>query len=164
MRIVADALTTSHQAFGFFASYKGSLGLVRLYFYGSLVVAALVTGAELARTICHFTLKADILEACAASYSSDVADGSLTTATVESYCRDNWRNSSYVRPLPPLPRCSLTWTLTLALVARRSTSPSSSSRSSSPSSLRPSAPRTCTSSRTCVPSLSLLARSPRTTR
>ncbi|GAA5934850.1 hypothetical protein JCM3775_001656 [Rhodotorula graminis] len=84
------------EAFGFFASYKGSLGLVRLYFYGSLVVAALVTGAELARTVCHFTMKSDILEACAASYSSDIADGSLTTSTVESYCRDNWRNSSYI--------------------------------------------------------------------
>lgn len=116
----APSPSSVRQVFGFFAAWKASLPLVRSYFYASLGVAALVTGAELARTVCHFTMKGDILDACAASYDSDVASGSLSAATVASYCKQSWRNSSYVRLGTGLPLYGA-WRLTRSRHLRRST-------------------------------------------
>ncbi|BGP46896.1 hypothetical protein JCM10450v2_002747 [Rhodotorula kratochvilovae] len=84
------------EVFGFFAAYRASLPLVRSYFYGSLAVAFLITAAELVRTIFHFTQKSSIIKACEDSYTGDISGGRLSSETVASYCRDSWRNASYV--------------------------------------------------------------------
>ncbi|GJN87571.1 hypothetical protein Rhopal_000525-T1 [Rhodotorula paludigena] len=84
------------EVFGFFAAYRQSLALVRMYFYASLGVAAIVTGSELVRTIFHFSEKSSIISSCINSYSSDVSSGRLTSTTVEDYCNDSWRRQSYL--------------------------------------------------------------------
>lgn len=94
------------ELFGIVAAWKSSIRFARTYFWGSAVVALIVTGAELVRTIVHFTDKSAIIDACKQSYSSDISSGSLSSTDVASYCQDSWNNMTYVRR--PFFRCRCT--------------------------------------------------------
>ncbi|GAA5873348.1 hypothetical protein JCM1840_000032 [Sporobolomyces johnsonii] len=84
------------ELFGFAAAWRSSIRLVRSYFWGSATVAVVVTAAEIMRVVVHFTDKADIINTCESSYSSDISNGTATSADVTSYCTDQWQNNSYV--------------------------------------------------------------------
>ncbi|GAA5904401.1 hypothetical protein JCM6882_008901 [Rhodosporidiobolus microsporus] len=83
------------EAFGFFAAWRQSIQLARTYFWISASVAMIVTAAELMRTVIHFTEKTGIINACIASYKSDISSGRLTQSTVDDFCHDRWRSTSY---------------------------------------------------------------------
>ncbi|GAA6027886.1 hypothetical protein JCM8097_001765 [Rhodosporidiobolus ruineniae] len=84
------------EAFGFFAAWKSSIGLVRSYFWASASIALIVTASELLRTIIHFTEKSGIQSGCIKSYATDVAAGTYTSSAVETFCKEQWRNATYV--------------------------------------------------------------------
>ncbi|GAA6014143.1 hypothetical protein JCM10207_006111 [Rhodosporidiobolus poonsookiae] len=84
------------EAFGFFAAWRGSIKLVKSYFWASASVALIVTGAELLRVVTHYTEKDAIQKGCRDSYADDISKGTYTSATIEEYCSDAWRNASYV--------------------------------------------------------------------
>ncbi|BGP14774.1 hypothetical protein JCM10213v2_002726 [Rhodosporidiobolus nylandii] len=84
------------EAFGFFAAWRANIALVQAYFWCSATIALVVTASELMRTVVHFTDKSSIISACQNSYSSDISSGTTTSSAVEEYCKDSWRNQSYI--------------------------------------------------------------------
>ncbi|POY76835.1 hypothetical protein BMF94_0087 [Rhodotorula taiwanensis] len=87
---------TAIELFGLAAAYRASIKLVRLYFWSSALAAAIVSTAEILRTITHFAYKDDIIKSCVASYASDVNSGVYSSSEISSYCKDSWSNSSYI--------------------------------------------------------------------
>lgn len=103
---------TAIELFGLAAAYRASIKLVRLYFWSSALAAAIVSTAEILRTITHFAYKDDIIKSCVASYASDVNSGVYSSSEISSYCKDSWSNSSYVRPRPGVSECGICLSLT----------------------------------------------------
>ncbi|GAA5835867.1 hypothetical protein JCM11251_007447 [Rhodosporidiobolus azoricus] len=83
------------EAFGFFSAWRQSIAMARTYFWISVAIAFLVTAGEVMRTATHFSEKSGIINACIASYKSDISSGRLTQNTVDDFCHDRWRSSSY---------------------------------------------------------------------
>ncbi|BGO90418.1 hypothetical protein NBRC10512_004097 [Rhodotorula toruloides] len=83
------------EIFGILAAWKSSIRFARTYFWGSAVVALIVTGAELIRTVVHFTEKSSIIDTCKQSYANDISNGGLSSSDVATYCKDSWNNMTY---------------------------------------------------------------------
>lgn len=98
-------LIAAIEAFGVFAAASQRLGPVRIFAFGSALVAILVIGLGLGQIVIHFTMKTAIINVCTTAnegstfvytgFWGPVYSDTLSGDDARSWCTDSWNHGSW---------------------------------------------------------------------